>query len=81
MSLIADAREVLLALIAHSGENLLHGMWSDSEYLACMHHSGLAAEIRLSSKSGSEHDPFEHLSLLTAKPPGLKHLIKPKSTF
>ncbi|MGH8320151.1 MAG: TrmB family transcriptional regulator, partial [Steroidobacteraceae bacterium] len=40
MSVIADAREVLLVLIAHDSEELLQGLWSDSAYLACVHHSG-----------------------------------------
>lgn len=80
MSLVADAREVLLVLISHTGEELLQGLWSDSAYLACTHHSGLSAEIRLSARAGKGRDPLEHLSLLTARPQGLKRLIKPKST-
>lgn len=80
MSLIADAHDVLLALIAHRGEELLQGLWSDSSFLACVHHSGLSAEIRLSARSGKVRDPLEHLSLLTARPRGLKRLIERKST-
>ncbi len=78
MSLIADAREVLLVLMAQDGEQLLQGLWSDSPYLACLHHSGLSAEIRLSAHSGRSRDRLEHLSLLTARPQGLKRLIKRK---
>jgi HTH-type transcriptional regulator, sugar sensing transcriptional regulator len=80
MSLIADAREVLLVLIARGGEELLQGLWSDSTYLACLHHSGLSAEIRLSAHSDRGRDPLERLSLLTARPQGLKRLIKRNST-
>jgi len=79
MSLIADAREVMLALLAPGGEEILQGMWSDSAYLACLHHSGLSAEIRLAARSGRERDPLEHLSLLTARPAGLERLVERKS--
>ncbi|MGH8318976.1 MAG: TrmB family transcriptional regulator, partial [Steroidobacteraceae bacterium] len=80
MSVIADAREVLLVLIAHDSEELLQGLWSDSAYLACVHHSGLSAEIRLSAQTQRGRDRLEHLSLLTVRPQGLKRLIKLKST-
>jgi sugar-specific transcriptional regulator TrmB len=76
MSLIADAREVLLVLIEHGGEGLLQGIWSDSVYLACLHHSGLSSEIRLAALPGRARDPLQHLSLLTARPQGLKRLVK-----
>jgi sugar-specific transcriptional regulator TrmB len=79
MSLIADAREVMLVSLAHGGEALLQGLWSDSAYLACLHHSGLSAEIRLAARPRSERDPLEHLSLLTARPEGLKRLLERKS--
>lgn len=80
MSVIADAREVLLALIADGGEGLLQGLWSDSAYLACVHHSGLSAEIRLSAPAERARDPLGHLSLLKVRPQGLKRLIQLKST-
>lgn len=76
MTLIADAREVLLALIDPAGDALLQGLWSDSAYLACLHHSGLAAEIQLTAMNGQE-PPLAHLSLLSAAPAGLRRLVKP----
>lgn len=79
LSVIADAREVLLALIAHGGDQLLQGLWSDSPYLACIHHSGLSAEIRLSARPDRGRDPLARLSLLKIRPQGLKRLLKRKS--
>lgn len=79
MSLIADAREVMLVSIAHGRDELLQGLWSDSAYLACLHHSGLSAEIRLAARPAGEPDPLEHLSLLTAKPEGLRRLLERRS--
>jgi predicted transcriptional regulator len=80
MSLIADAREVLLALLDEPGEAVLQGLWSDSAYLACLHHSGLAAEIRLTALAGEQRDPLAHLSLLAIRPAGLKRLVTPNTT-
>ena len=74
LSVVADAHEVLLALIAPDGA-LLQGLWSDSAYLACLHHSGMSAEIRLAARAGSGRDPLEHLSLLTSRPDGLQRLV------
>ena len=80
LSLIADAREVLLALLDEPSEAVLQGFWSDSAYLACVHHSGLAAEIRLAAADREQHDPLAHLSLLAARPAGLKRLVTPNTT-
>jgi len=58
MTLVADASEVLVVLIAPGSSELLQGLWSDSAYLACLHHSGLAAEMRLSALAASGNDRF-----------------------
>jgi sugar-specific transcriptional regulator TrmB len=77
LSLVVDGQEVLLGLLARDAEELLQGLWSDSAYLACLHHSGLSAEIRLAARAGSGNDPLEHLSLLTSRPQGLQRLLDP----
>jgi len=82
MTLIADAREVLLGLIAPDDASLMRGFWSDSPYLACLHHSGLASEMRLSAalarneatNRSQDGDPLRDFGLLTATPPGLRQL-------
>lgn len=76
ISLIADGREVLLALVAPDGMSLRHGFWSDSPYLACLHHSGLAAEMRVSAMlAAGAPDPLQRFSLLRALPAGLRSLV------
>ncbi|MFT7776197.1 TrmB family transcriptional regulator [Roseateles sp.] len=76
ITLIADGREVLLALVAPNGLSLHHGFWSDSAYLACLHHSGLAAEMRLSATlAEGATDPLRRFGLLSAAPDGLRGLV------
>ncbi|HWE45163.1 MAG TPA: helix-turn-helix domain-containing protein [Caulobacteraceae bacterium] len=76
ISLVVDAREHLTALLSLDGRSVRHAVWSDSAYLACLKHSGLAAEIRVSGLP-EEEDPLSALSLLRAFPPGLRTLIGP----
>lgn len=80
LSLIGDAQEVLVAMVARGGGDLLQGLWSDSPYLACIHHSGLSAEIRVSARRDTDTGLLRQLSLLQARPPGLHRLIDDEST-
>ena len=77
ISLVADAREHLTALLAPDSGSVRHAVWSDSAYLACLKHSGLAAEIRVSQIAPSDQDPLNGVSLLRAFPPGLRALMGP----
>ena len=77
MSLVSDGREHLTALLARGGAEVVRAVWSDSLYLSCLQHSGMAAEIRLSAMGDSAADPLAHLSLLRSAPPGLQGLLKP----
>ena len=72
LTLVADAREFLVALLSEDVEELQHGLWSDSLYLSCLQHSGLACEIRLSALGLRNEDPLASLSLLPAMPEGLR---------
>ncbi|MCE4554344.1 TrmB family transcriptional regulator [Roseateles cellulosilyticus] len=74
ITLIADAREVLVALVAPDGQTLRHGFWSDSSYLACLHHAGLSAEMRLAAALQGGGDPLQRFGLLVSAPPGLRTL-------
>jgi sugar-specific transcriptional regulator TrmB len=74
LGLVVDAREHLTALLTADGRSVKHGVWSDSVYLACLKHSGLAAEIRISALTLEADDPLAFLSLLRAGPPGLRAL-------
>jgi sugar-specific transcriptional regulator TrmB len=72
LTLVADAREFLVALLSDDGEELRHGLWSDSLYLSCLQHSGMACEIRLSALALRNEDPLASLSLLPSMPEGLR---------
>lgn len=78
ISIVVDACEHLLALLSADGQRVLHGVWSDSAYLACLKHSGLAAEIRLSAVAADAPPPLSELSLLRSYPPGLQTLAGPR---
>ncbi len=76
VTVVADAREHLTALISRDGERCRHGVWSDSVYLACVQHSGLAAEIVLGAQGLGQALPFEP-TLFGSRPPGLDDLTGP----
>lgn len=74
-TVVADANEYVLGLVARDGTRLVHGLWSDSPYLSCMQHSGLSAEIELGSLAqGSDGGGLDEASLLAGMPPGLRRL-------
>jgi len=75
LSVVTDAREHLVSLLNRDMRQVLHGIWSDSAYLSCLQHSGLAAEIRLASLAASGN-PLDEIALLHAQPPGLRHVIR-----
>ncbi len=78
LSLVVDAAEHLVALMAHDLSAVRHAVWSDSAYLSCLQHSGLSAEIRLTDISAEALGPTAHLSLLGAAPRGLRALVGPE---
>lgn len=75
-TIVADAAEYLVALVSRDGLELRHGVWSDSAYLSCLQHSGLAAEIRLNALGAS--DVHADLGLIRSFPKGLQQLIGPE---
>lgn len=74
LSVVTDAREHLVSLLDRGMGQVLHGIWSDSAYLSCLQHSGLAAEIRLASLSATGN-ALDEIALLQAQPPGLQRVI------
>lgn len=78
LTLVADAAETLTALLPPDGAGPTRAVWSDSAYLACLQHNGLASELRLSALAPDDDDPLAHLSLLHAAPRGLRRLIGPE---
>lgn len=77
VTIVADAREHLAALLSHDGSQVLHGIWSDSAWLACAQHNGLASEVRLASLPGGTDDPLAVLSLIRSAPAGFRQLLDP----
>ncbi len=75
LSVVADAREHLVSLLERGTGQVLHGIWSDSAYLSCLQHSGLAAEIRLASLAATGN-PLDEIALLQAQPPGLRNVMR-----
>lgn len=78
LTLVADAAETLTALLPADAGAAVRAVWSDSAYLACLQHNGLASELRLSAVAPDDDDPLAHLSLLRATPRGLRRLIGPE---
>jgi sugar-specific transcriptional regulator TrmB len=72
LTLVADASQFLVALMSDDAQELYHGLWTDSLYLSCLQHSGLACEIRLSALALRNEDPLADLSLLPVMPKGLR---------
>ncbi|MBS0296947.1 MAG: TrmB family transcriptional regulator [Proteobacteria bacterium] len=78
LSLVVDGREYLEVLLSADGSSVRHGVWSDSVYLTCMKHSGLAAEIQLSAATRGEAEDLRGISLLRSYPAGLRALVGPR---
>lgn len=74
VTIVADARQSLIALIDHAGNSVSEAVWTDSLYLACLQHSGLAAEIHVVSQKPPLTGPIAAIGLLSANPPGLREL-------
>ncbi|WP_269713648.1 TrmB family transcriptional regulator [Caulobacter sp. NIBR2454] len=76
VTIIPDAREHMVALLSRDAARCLHGVWSDSPYLACVHHSGLAAELILGAQESGRALKFQP-TLFASRPPGLDALTSP----
>ena len=76
ITLVVDAQQCLLALLSHNGEDVRHALWTDSFYLSCLHHGGLACEIQVAARKREPTDPIVKLGLLTKPPIGLRKLAR-----
>jgi len=76
LTLVVDAQEHLVALMAEGLAGVHRALWSDSAYLSCLQHSGLSAEIRLTARDTSGPDPLANLSLFASAPAGLAALTR-----
>lgn len=68
LSLVRDASVHLLALLSDDLDVVHQAVWSESDFLSCMHHNHLANEIRFTAQDGFTHlrrgRSLESLSLL-----------------
>lgn len=80
LSLVADAKEHLLALVDHDLGSVRQAVWSESPFLSCMHHNHVASEILFTLYEGVGPLPFPSqeivedamgITLLRSGPPGL----------
>ena len=76
ITIVADSRECLMAMVANDGESIRHAMWTDSVYFSCLQHSGLASEIEVAFKKRERGGPIAKLGLFTTPPPGLRTLTR-----
>jgi sugar-specific transcriptional regulator TrmB len=80
LSLVCDAAVHLLALLSGDLETVHQAVWSESDFLSCMHHNHLANEIRFTAQEGVTRlrrgRALESLSLLQGERelPGLLSL-------
>lgn len=75
VTIVADGLEHLTALISHDGLRCPQGVWSDSAYLACIQHSGLAAELVMGAVATGQTLTFNP-TLFGSRPPGLAALTQ-----
>jgi len=75
VSIVSDAGEYLVALLARAGDSVIHGMWTDSAYLSCLQHAGLASEIQIAAIQHVLTPALHSLGLLNARPPGIRRLL------
>jgi sugar-specific transcriptional regulator TrmB len=83
ISVVVDSREHLLGLLAKDMESVHEAVWSSSDFLSCMQHNHLVAELLAigprSRYSGPADDVGEFLDSITLtrfRPPGLEALIQ-----
>jgi HTH-type transcriptional regulator, sugar sensing transcriptional regulator len=80
LSIVADASEYLLALLARDRRQVRHAVWSNGSYLSALQHNALASEIRLYAIAPDDRDTLADLALLRAFPPGLRKLVGGKTS-
>jgi len=79
MMLVIDGRQLLLAQMSHDLTTVLNAVWTDSAFLSCIFHSGLAADIRLVAMRSDPSDPLQILTLQQSRPLGLDQILHAKA--
>jgi hypothetical protein len=83
ISLVVDSEEHLLGLLAMDMKSVHEAVWSSSNFLSCMHHNNVAAELMaigpLSRHAGPAVDVaglLNRITLMKFRPSGLETLIR-----
>jgi len=76
LMLVVDGCQMLLAQVTKDRSAVLNAVWTDSPFLSCLFHSGLAADIRLNALKGDPADPLQVLTLQQSRPPGLEQNMR-----
>ena len=80
LNIAVDAEQYMLALLTKDAQSLHQAIWSNSTFLSCLQHNGLASELILTEAQQTKRDsgvtPMERLSLTRSKSPGLRRLME-----
>ena len=78
LNLVVDAEQFMLALLTKDGANIHQAIWSNSTFLSCLQHNGLASELILTEaqRKGDALTPMEKLSLTRSNSPGFRRLLE-----
>ena len=80
LNIVVDAEQYMLALLAKDARNVHQAIWSNSTFLSCLQHNGLASELMLTEslqqERGAPATQMEKLSLTRSKSPGFQRLIE-----
>jgi hypothetical protein len=79
LNLVVDAEQFMLALLTKDAANIHQAIWSNSTFLSCLQHNGLASELILTEaqRNGeAKATPMEKLSLTRSNSPGFRRLLQ-----
>jgi sugar-specific transcriptional regulator TrmB len=78
LNIAIDAEQYLLALLAKDAKSVHQAIWSNSTFLSCLQHNGLASELILteSQRKGDASPSLEKLSLTRSNSPGFRRLLQ-----
>lgn len=76
LMMAVDGHQLLLAQVSSDLSTVLNALWTDSPFLSCILHSGIAADIRLVTMRTDPSDPMQILTLQQARPKGLGQILR-----
>ncbi|MBI1212578.1 MAG: TrmB family transcriptional regulator [Alphaproteobacteria bacterium] len=79
LNIVVDAEQYMLALLTKGAEAVHQAIWSNSTFLSCLQHNGLASELILTEaqhKGAAKLTALEKLSLTRSNSPGFQRLLQ-----